>query len=278
MLGKSHLMVGACGWLVAGVPLTELLTGAEMSGAQIASGAVVTAGAAMLPDLDHPQATVSRSLGIVSQKMSFAFSKLMGGHRNGSHSLLFIVAIFLLLNQLLVGNGPAAIIPAFLIIFFLTSLVVRTLTEADGLIGAIVSAIIACTLMSVTANNNSIDYSWIVYSVAIGCLLHDLGDLVTVEGIPLLYPFSKHRTSIPFIGKTDSFREKGTACVCGLAAAWLMFSMVYQPLWDQQKMIGNNSGKQAQANNQSNKLLDKKVVTNKQAKRFNKQDTFIINK
>jgi membrane-bound metal-dependent hydrolase YbcI (DUF457 family) len=168
MLGKSHLMVGACGWLVAGVPLTELLTGAEMSGAQIASGAVVTAGAAMLPDLDHPQATVSRSLGIVSQKMSFAFSKLMGGHRNGSHSLLFIVAIFLLLNQLLVGNGPAAIIPAFLIIFFLTSLVVRTLTEADGLIGAIVSAIIACTLMSVTANNNSIDYSWIVYSVAIG--------------------------------------------------------------------------------------------------------------
>jgi membrane-bound metal-dependent hydrolase YbcI (DUF457 family) len=267
MLGKSHLMVGACGWLVVGVPLTELITGTEMSSAQIASGAVVTAGAAMLPDLDHPQATVSRSLGIVSQKISFAFSKLMGGHRNGSHSLLFIVGIFLLLSQILVGNGSTAIIPAFIIIFFLTSLAFRTLTEADGLIGAILSAIIACTLMSVTANSNSIDYTWIVYSVAVGCLLHDLGDLVTVEGIPLLYPFSKHRTSIPFIGKTDSFREKGTAVVCGLAAAWLMFAMVYQPLWNQQKTITQHS----QINNQADQVGSKK------AKRFTDQDSFIIN-
>ena len=218
-------MLGASGWLAAGVPALDAM-GHSLSVPEIAAGTVVAAGAAMLPDLDHPQATVSHSLGKVTETISHFFAKAMGGHRNGSHSLLFAALVGAgLAWGLSNSNGPWL---ALGITFFFCSLVVRTLTEADGLICAALSAIIAATLITVAPNQD-----WLFFAVLIGCLLHDLGDILTPEGVPPLWPLSHARLSVPVIGHTGDWREKVIASACGLAACWLLAVNVYAPLWSQ---------------------------------------------
>lgn len=218
-------MVGAAGWLAVGAPALDAM-GNKLGVAELAAGTVVTAGAAMLPDLDHPQATVSRSLGSVTQTMSKGFAKLLGGHRNGSHSLLFAGAVGALLAAGLGGSSGPWI--ALGICFFFSSLVVRTLTEADGLICAAISGIVGAALVTIAPTMD-----WLFFSVIIGCLLHDLGDVVTPEGVPPLWPLSKARLSIPIIGHTGDLREKLIAGFCGLAAVWLLATMVFVPTWKQ---------------------------------------------
>lgn len=227
MMGKSHLMLGASGWLAAGAPALDAL-GQPLGVPELAAGTVVAAGAAMLPDLDHPQATVSRSLGPVTEAISRGFSTALGGHRNGSHSLLFAGVIGAGLGiGLGSSSGPWL---ALLICFFFSSLVIRTLTEADGLICAAVSGLLGATLVSVAPQMD-----WIFFAVIIGCLLHDLGDILTPEGVPPLWPLSKARLKVPVIGHTGDWREKGIAALCGLAACWLLAVNVYAPIWDRNR-------------------------------------------
>jgi len=224
MMGKSHLMLGAAGWLAIGAPIVEA-TGHSLSVTEIATGTVVAAGAAMLPDLDHPHATVSHSLGPVTHVISKVFAKCLGGHRNGSHSLLFALAVTLgLAWGLHHFQGPWL---AFGVCFFFSSLVLRTLTEADGIICAALSAIIGATLITLAP-----EQEWLFMAVGLGCLLHDLGDVLTPEGVPPLWPLTHARLSVPIIGHTGDWREHGIAALCGLAACYLLLVSVYQPLWN----------------------------------------------
>lgn len=269
MMGKSHLLLGSAGWLTIGVPLTELASNAQLGPAEVAAGLVVCAGAAMFPDLDHPQATVSRSLGPVTQSFSKFFSRVMGGHRNGSHSILFAAGIFFLLS-LVFGRETDGVLTvvAFGICLLSSSLVLRVLTRADGLISAILSAIIAATLLSVTAGAPT--DNWIIYAVAIGILLHDLGDAMTVEGVPLFYPMSRKRYKFPIVGRTDSMREKIVAAASGILATILLFVMVYQPILDSNK-INVNKNIASKAKGLNVKAPELKGVTSEEAFRLGKK-------
>jgi len=223
-MGKSHLMLGAAGWLAVGAPVVDAF-GHSLNVTEIATGTVVAAGAAMLPDLDHPQATVSGSLGPVTRVISKVFAKCLGGHRNGSHSLLFAFAVTAALAWALQSFEAPWL--AFGVCFFFSSLVLRTLTEADGIICAALSAIIGATLITLAPNQE-----WLFMAVGLGCLLHDLGDVLTPQGVPPLWPLSKARMKLPVIGRTGDFREKGIAALCGVAACYLLVVSVYQPLWE----------------------------------------------
>ncbi|MGG3874599.1 metal-dependent hydrolase [Brevibacillus laterosporus] len=48
----------------------------------------------------------------------------------------------------------------------------------------------------------------------IGYLFHIVGDLLTVAGVPLFYPFSKARIKLPLAFKTGSSVEKGVFIAC----------------------------------------------------------------
>lgn len=223
MLGKGHLLLGAAGWLAVGAPAAELL-GYELDAAELAAGAVVGSGAAMLPDLDHPQATVSRSLGPLTAVPAAVLGNLTGGHRQGTHSLLFAaLAALACALALALTSGPWV---ALGICFFFASLVVCTLTEADGAVCAVLSALVAATLITVAPQQE-----WIWLAVGGGCLLHMLGDVLTPGGVPPLWPLSSARLSLPVIGETGDWREKLVACACGLAACWLLATAVFAPLW-----------------------------------------------
>src|SRR4051812_37607390 len=97
MMGKTHALSGALAGLAA-VPVLgqERLLGeyaVSLSPEQIAAGAVVCAGAAILPDIDHHNGRIANTYGPITHHMCKWIGKLSGGHRHATHSILFAVGI-----------------------------------------------------------------------------------------------------------------------------------------------------------------------------------------
>ncbi|GAA4962506.1 hypothetical protein GCM10023238_32260 [Streptomyces heliomycini] len=99
-MGHSTLTVGRRGWL--GVGAATAAAGHSMPWPVLLAGALICAGAALAPDLDHKAATISRAFGPVSgglceivDKLSYAVYKpprsmgdprRSGGHRTLTHT------------------------------------------------------------------------------------------------------------------------------------------------------------------------------------------------
>jgi hypothetical protein len=82
MMGRSHALSAAVGWLAGCAALTSL--GVSVDSTAIGAGMVVSTGFALLPDLDHPGSTVSRTLGPVTRGMSALTSFTSKAARTGS--------------------------------------------------------------------------------------------------------------------------------------------------------------------------------------------------
>jgi membrane-bound metal-dependent hydrolase YbcI (DUF457 family) len=259
MLGRSHLLVGAGGWLVAAPPLMSAL-GYPMDKAQVAAGAVVVAGTSMFPDLDTVNSTIARSLGPVTYVIARGVSKISGGHRNGTHSLLCALLMTLIAAWAL--NEPFGNIVKFALCIFFVSLAVRALTEADGAICFALSALIGATCASVAGG-----VEWLVAAAGMGCLLHMLGDALTSEGVPLLYPFSRRRFKLPVIQRTGNGVEKIIASACGLAVCWLMATMVFVPIFKETSQIQTQpvSAQERSGTSKACQQLHRRLGRNRQA-------------
>lgn len=81
MMGPAHALSGACAFSLAALP-------AHLPPDQYAIGIAICAGAAVLPDIDHPGSGVSRTFWHVTRGFAWVVCKLSGGHRNGTHSFL----------------------------------------------------------------------------------------------------------------------------------------------------------------------------------------------
>lgn len=227
MLGRSHVLLGGAGFLLIGQSALRL-AGAEMGPGEVAAGTIVCAGAAMLPDLDHPQATIARTLGPLTQVPSKGIAALFGGHRQGTHSVLFAAIVGLLCAVALAGSsGPWV---ALIISILCASFFVRALTDASPGVTGGLSAALGASLVVIAP---STDWLWV--AVALGCLLHDLGDALTVEGVPPAWPLSKARLRIPLVGHTGGRMEHVVAGLCGLAMCYLAWTSVLGPTWQGQQ-------------------------------------------
>lgn len=221
MMGPTHLVVGGATFLFGVTPIMAA-TGHALTPGQCAAGAVVAAGAAMLPDLDHPHATVSQSLGPVTRGISRVVSALAGGHRNGTHSLLGLAAVTAGLLALV--HTFDHLVVYFAVCLFCLSLVSRIALEGHSwLTTTAVAAIGAMAALAVSA-----DFSWIVVAVAGGYASHMLADALTQEGIPPLWPLSKWRFSIPLV-RTDSGRERIVVIATSLACVWGAWAIIFGP-------------------------------------------------
>lgn len=219
MLGQNHLLTSVAGWCALGAP-SLALAGYPVDAATIAAGGAVCAGASMLPDLDHPSATVARSLGPVTQTLSNLVSKVAGGHRMGTHSFLgvavFAVMVFLLLSSLGIWAQVGVAI-------FTSALATRVLTDARG-----VPCLAMACLLGVGVIALDPDPAWMPVALLLGYSFHILGDMLTPEGAPLLYPVPT-RFKVPIIGTTGDFREKIIAGICGLWAVYALAVGVFLP-------------------------------------------------
>jgi membrane-bound metal-dependent hydrolase YbcI (DUF457 family) len=66
-------------------------------------------------------------------------------------------------------------------------------------------------------------------AVLVGYGSHLLGDLVTVEGVPLLWPLSGRRQSVTLIGATDDRREHLVCLGAGALGAYLAITLIAVP-------------------------------------------------
>jgi hypothetical protein len=86
MMGRTHALSG----LVAGVAAGHFWW--HLDAPHLAVAAAVTAGAAVLPDIDHPDGSVAYSFGFVTKGFAWVIGHVSGGHRHGTHSLAGIAA------------------------------------------------------------------------------------------------------------------------------------------------------------------------------------------
>ncbi|MGP9032791.1 metal-dependent hydrolase [Glutamicibacter mysorens] len=235
MMGGHHAVSGAAAWLAITTPVTvgsvNLGLGTfQMDRWETLAGAIVCAGAALLPDADHHSATIARSLPPISSIFTRIIGSASGGHRNGTHSLIGI-AFFIFLAWL--ANGwdvktaalgtvyPAAALFAILLISF----AVKTMKFMPPLLCWII-ALAAGTFVGM---NTPAENQWFLLAVAIGVIAHVLGDMLTMGGCNLLWPIKigspRWFRKLPLIGgvwKANGRVALPILAETGSTAEWLL--------------------------------------------------------
>lgn len=234
MLGKNHAVLGAAVW-TTGIAICARIDGlrgyyeivfpdfddvgtvGRVSG--IAISTVVAAGAAVLPDLDEPQATAAKTFGWFGKGSSHTVRWLAGGHRQRTHTFLF-AGLMSLLGWWAAGLwAPGEIsdlyaLPAVLLVgvcsvwgFLLVGraaedrgLSTRISTPVALILGTCASLVMAFPLL-ITSGPGWVDEIavgvnpqwWLPTVLGVGCAAHLLGDVLTKTGVPVLWPISKLR-------------------------------------------------------------------------------------
>ena len=205
MMGRTHATSGAVAYLML-LPVAAAAGLVEDTDAvTVIAGAVTAAGAAMLPDLDHPAATISRSLGVFTQVLSRLVGTVSGGHRAGTHSVLgWLVGVggAGLLGQ--VGGWPLGVGMTFLAVIALTALRVPLLQIT--FVYVVVCVLLAAVLVP-AAHWQSPPAAAVMLAVGTGWAAHIAGDCLTREGCPLAWPLNQNRFALLHL-RTDSWAER----------------------------------------------------------------------
>ena len=186
-------------WLPETLPIgAQLIDFGASTDAVVLSGAVMMAGASLLPDADHHNATLAHSLPPVSKWFAGFVETVSGGHRHGTHAILgiiaFTIAAYLLgLVTFTVDSeiGPVHLgevnIGAGLITVILCALAFKALKfMPDSARKAPWAAAIPFGVFSMFVFPS--EAHWLALVVGLGCLIHILGDFITTEGVNWFWP------------------------------------------------------------------------------------------
>ena len=205
------MVVGAVSYLAA-APLIADLAGYSLSRPALACGAVISAGAALAPDFDTPTSTIAHALGFITETAARGVGAVFGGHRHGTHSLIFcgalgaLTALALAQTQLIhlprgygvtIGVLVALIVGLWSMIFLLGSF--ARLHGERCLALAVTAVAIAVVLKP--------GETWLPAAVVTGCLSHLVADGVTPEGIEPFWPVWRRRFHFALVGHTGDARE-----------------------------------------------------------------------
>ena len=191
VLGHDHALTGAVAFAAAAPVI-------HVTGLSAVTGAMLTAGAALLPDIDEPGSVIAREGGFLTTGLAWVVHRVSGGHRKGTHSLTG-VAVFTA-GALLAGAWQAAQpgrwqhdLPAGIFVALLVAAAFHALRlgghhgDAAGLVLAAVAVWKGWDLVGLTR--------WALpllgICAALGMAAHIAGDELTHSGCPVLYPFSR---------------------------------------------------------------------------------------
>jgi membrane-bound metal-dependent hydrolase YbcI (DUF457 family) len=227
MMGPSHALSGAAVWLT-GSFIADVAFDYHQHPVQLAVGAAMCAGGALLPDLDmsgrvtrnRGGATVAHTFGVVSLFVAECLEKfslgvynltrtrrdphLHNGHRTFTHTLPF---------NLLVGIGAFEAClrlgkPAVLSLLFVTfAMALRGLfvswSRRAGFIIVTISALAAAywAFERLPAGRG---YPVLGVALGVGGVVHLLGDMLTPHGCPILWPIPTGRRMWRNIGLPDA--------------------------------------------------------------------------
>lgn len=181
-LGHTHALSG----LVTGAAVGLYVTHPHPL-SQLALFTGLTAGAAVLPDIDHPNSSLAHCFGFLTKTFAALIGTISGGHRHLTHAILgvagFTAAAWYAVRyrQDIGGKIGLGIFLALIIASGLYALSVHGH-------GADVLAIVGAIAMVSTGTGLTL----VASAVCLGCATHVAGDMLTDEGCPLLYPFSRY--------------------------------------------------------------------------------------
>jgi membrane-bound metal-dependent hydrolase YbcI (DUF457 family) len=233
-MGHTHTLTGMAAWLTAGPVVLGATRGAAglvsvdlpaPTGVSFALGVVACGGAAMLPDIDHEDSTIPRTYWPIGPAVSRLVNIAAGGHREGTHSLLFAgltgsAAALALISPVAVAvllGGFVGLAVAGLA----TGLFWRQWLHGAALpVTGLASLAVWRLLDNGTLHTGQ--FWWLPIAVAVGCLIHIAGDWCTRYGVPWLWPWRRDRFELDLF-TTQSPVEKGPLTV-GLTV--LVFALI----------------------------------------------------
>lgn len=186
-MGRTHALSGAVAYLAIAPVL-------HATAAQAAVGAICTAGAALLPDLDHPRATATHTVGPVTRVLGWVIRRLAGGHRRGTHSVLGIAA-FAGLAALAARTDVTAAVALWLLATFAARALRGRAPAVERLAVAGATAVGAWWLVA----RHGLDPWFLPVAVAVGAAVHVIGDLMTEQGARVLWPITSRSFRIASI-------------------------------------------------------------------------------
>jgi membrane-bound metal-dependent hydrolase YbcI (DUF457 family) len=223
-------MSGAVTGLAAAGFLPPVL-GVEPSAGSILTFAAVCAGAALLPDLDHPSSAASRRFSVASWIACHAIRPLSalvfdltrgrrdtgrGTHRGLTHTALGAVLLGLAVNLASARWGTPVLIGT---LFVCLALAIKGL---DALLPGPPSLVIAAGLTWAVQlwvpGGTAGTAGWLGTAVALGMLVHSVGDAVTEAGAPLLWPLRIRQRSWYPVGSPRPLRFRTGVAI----EAWLV--------------------------------------------------------
>lgn len=214
-MGRTHAAQRGGG--VPGGPSAARSGGLPLTPLTVPVAALAAAGAATLADFDHPQATVSRSLGSVTVGLARLVSWCMGGHRAGTHSLGAVAALsFGAAGLDLAGALARGIGCAFL--FALATAAVQ-LRLARPLLHTLICVAAGAVLVTWSAQD-AVAPGVLPWAVGVGAAAHLAGDMLTRSGVPLLWPVCRRRFRVASLSTGGTVEQ--LLVVPGLALAALV--------------------------------------------------------
>lgn len=178
-MGRTHTLTG----LAAGAITLPLLP-EGISAPEQAAWVFVVGGMALLPDLDHPQATVARMWGPLTQTAAHAVETVARGHRQGTHDLLVAAPVFGLLFAASLLWLPAALVTTALAVGLALRALAVALPGDEAVEHPLVNAAASAAGAGWLVTTYGVP-SWLPYAVALGVLTHIAGDAITEGGIPV---------------------------------------------------------------------------------------------
>ncbi|WP_062217714.1 metal-dependent hydrolase [Streptomyces sp. NBRC 109706] len=212
MMGPAHSLSGAMAWL--GVGAAASWAGHPMPWPVLVVGTLICAGAALAPDLDHKNATISRAFGPLSKILAGFIDKLSaavynatrgpkdrrrsGGHRTLTHTWIWAVLLGAGFSGAAIAFGRWAVLATLFIhmVLAVEGLLWRMARVSSDvlvwLLGATTAWILAGVLNEPGNGANWLfadePYAWLGLPIVLGAIVHTLGDSITISGCPMLWP------------------------------------------------------------------------------------------
>jgi membrane-bound metal-dependent hydrolase YbcI (DUF457 family) len=203
VMGPTHATQGLGTGILVMHTLPPLL-GTPLSVPAQLVGAMLCAGAAVLPDLDHPEATAARSLGGITKAVAHGLAAISGWlyhatktrydqNRDGTHRGIthtqpgaWLFGGIMSASAALPGRYGVWAILFWL--FFLSLLALRALPPRNRhLIDIVVAAVLAGGAWFLLPPGQA--YGWLGLMATIGCYVHCAGDGLTYAGVAIMWPF-----------------------------------------------------------------------------------------
>jgi membrane-bound metal-dependent hydrolase YbcI (DUF457 family) len=230
VLGVSHALSGAAiGLAVAG--FVPQLLGEHPDAGTVLTFTAVCAGAALLPDLDHPSSMATRRFSAASFVACHVVRPLSrvvydltrgrrdtgrGSHRGLTHTVVGAVLLGLAVNMASARFGTPVLVGT---LFVCLALAIKGL---DALVPGPPSLVIAAGLTyaieHVVPGGTAGTAGWLGTAVTLGMVVHSIGDAVTESGAPLLWPLPIRQRRWYPVGSPRPLRFR----TGGAVEAWLV--------------------------------------------------------